>query len=118
MLQPANGLRRLRDLIDRAVGGQLHASLEKPARFTHRGHTMRMTQKSPLVAFALVFWMNDRQERPLKQWDESFLPSELEQQVGRLQYKNARGETVPLVAASYTVFEARRPPIPGRAAGA
>lgn len=103
---------RLRDLIDRAVGGQFHAALDKPARMTHRGHTMRMTQKSPLVAFALVFWMNDRQERPIKQWDELFLPSELEQQVAHLQYKNAAGQTVPLVAASYAVFEARRPPIP------
>ncbi|HKP60189.1 MAG TPA: DUF4105 domain-containing protein [Polyangiales bacterium] len=102
---------RLRDLIDRAIGGQLHAALDHPARYTYRGHTMRMTQKSPLVAFALVFWMNDHQERALKQWDETFLPSELEQQVARAHYKNASGADVPLVAASYSVFEARRPPI-------
>jgi hypothetical protein len=103
---------RLRDLIDRAIGGQFHSALDHPARYTYRGHTMRMTQKSPLVAFALVFWMNDHQERAIKQWDELFLPSELERQVARAHYKNAQGVDLPLVAASYAVYEARRPPIP------
>jgi hypothetical protein len=103
---------RLRDLIDRAVGGQFKSALQGPARMNHRQHTRRYTQKDPFTDFALVFWMNDRQEMRIKQWDELFLPEELEQQVARLRYLDANGVRQPLVAASYTVFQARRPPVP------
>lgn len=103
---------RLRDLIDAAVSGQFKHALDKPARMTFREHTRRFAQKDPLLDFALVFWMNDSMERPLKQWNELYLPSELEAATARTQYTSASGQRVPLVAASYAVFEARRPPIP------
>jgi hypothetical protein len=103
---------RLRDLIDRATGGQFKQALERPGRLTHRQHVRRYAQRDPITDFALIFWMNDKMERPLKPWDETFLPEELEQQVARFHYRNAQGETVPLVAASYSVFEAVRPATP------
>jgi hypothetical protein len=65
-----------------------------------------------VLDFALLFWMNDNMERPIKVWNELFLPGELEQQVAAMKYVDAAGKTVPLVATSYTVFEARRPPVP------
>jgi hypothetical protein len=104
---------RLRDLIDRAVGGQFKRALQAPARMSYRQHTRRYAEKDPLTDFALVFWMNDQMELPIKQWDELFLPEELEQQVAHMQYVNSRGVHVPLVAASYSVFDAERPPAPG-----
>jgi hypothetical protein len=103
---------RLRDLIDRAIGGQFKQALRAPARMSYRQHTRRYAQKDPFTDFALVFWMNDQMEVPIKQWDELFLPAELELQVGRAQYVDAQGRRVPLVAASYDVFEARRLPVP------
>lgn len=105
---------RLRDLIDEAVDGQFHKLLSASARWDYRENTRRYASKDPLLDFALLFWMNDMMERPLKQWDELFLPGELERSVARARYKNADGRTVPLVASSYTVFEARRPPVPDR----
>lgn len=103
---------RLRDLIDVALGGQFARALAEPARLNHRGHTRRYASKDPPVDFALLFWMNDQMERPLKVWDELFLPGELEKQVARVQYLDESGRQQPLVASSYTVFEARRPPVP------
>jgi hypothetical protein len=105
---------RLRDLIDRATGGQFAKALDRPARMTYREHTRRFASKDPLLDFALLFWMNDSMERPLKQWEELYLPSELEMQAARLHYTKPNGQRVPLVAASYSVFEAKRPPIPDR----
>jgi hypothetical protein len=102
---------RLRDLIDRAIGGQFHQFLDHPARLTFREHTRRFASKDPFLDFALVFWMNDMMEKPLKQWNELYLPSELELEVGRAHYTKPSGERVPLAAASYAVFEARRPPV-------
>jgi hypothetical protein len=103
---------RLRDFIDRATDGQFSRALDRPARMTYREHTRRHAQKDPLLDFALLFWMNDSMEKPLKQWEELFLPGELEMQVGRFQYTKPDGTRVPLVAASYAVFEAKREPVP------
>jgi hypothetical protein len=105
---------RLRDLIDRATQGQFAKATGHPARMTYREHTRRFASKDPLLDFALLFWMDDSMEEPLKQWEELYLPSELELQTGRLHYTKPNGQRVPLVAASYSVFEARRPPIPDR----
>ena len=103
---------RLRDLIDRAIGGQFKQALAAPARMTYRQHTRRYAEKDPITDFALIFWMNDQMEMPIKQWDELFLPEELERQVSRMHYVNALGARVPLLAASYSVFDAQRPPAP------
>lgn len=103
---------RLRDLVDEATLGQFKQRLDHPARMSYRQHIRRYAQKSPVPDFALVFWMNDFMERPIKQWDELFLPEELEHQVSRTHYRNAAGASVPLVAASYEVFAADRPPTP------
>ncbi|HEY2733870.1 MAG TPA: DUF4105 domain-containing protein [Polyangiales bacterium] len=103
---------RLRDLIDQAIGGQFKRALSGPARLNYRNQTRRYAQKNPLLDFALVFWMNDEMERPIKQWDELFLPEELEAQVARAHYIDERGQQLPLVAAAYDVFEAKRAPTP------
>ena len=100
---------RLRDIIDSAVGGQFKTALSAPAHFSFRQNTRRYAQQDPVVDFALIFWMNDEMEQPIKQWDELFLPEELEREVAHLQYRDAQGNRVPLVAAKYDVFEASRP---------
>jgi putative effector of murein hydrolase LrgA (UPF0299 family) len=79
---------------------------------TYRQHIRRYAQRDPITDFGLVFWMNNFMERHIKQWDELFLPEELEHQVARLHYRNAEGQSVPLVESSYVVFEAERPAAP------
>lgn len=102
---------RLRDLIDHAIDGQFAKALDHPARMTFRQQTRRYAQKDPLLDFALVFWMNDMMEKPLKQWNELFLPGELEVAVARTQYTKPNGQRVPLAGSTYAVFDARRPPV-------
>jgi len=103
---------RLRDLIDEAIDGQFMRALGHPARMSYRQHIRRYAQRDPVTDFALVFWMNNFMERPIKQSDELFLPEELEHQVARMHYRNQAGQSQPLVATSYTVFEADRPAAP------
>lgn len=104
---------RLRDLIDLAVAGQFKEGLEHAARMTYRQHIRRYAERDPITDFGLVFWMNDFMERHIKQWDELFLPEELEHQVARAHYRNALGQTVALVESSYVVYEAEgRTPAP------
>jgi hypothetical protein len=103
---------KLRDLIDAAVDGQLDHEFAGPARLTWRGHTRRYTQQDPIVHMALLLWMNDSMERPLRRFDEAFLPDELERLVAEAEITDEQGHRVPLLKRSFSVFEAVRPPVP------
>jgi hypothetical protein len=103
---------RLRDAIDKAVGGQFHATLAGPARMTLRNHTRRFTHVGPVVSMVLDYWMNDEIDQPITRWDESFLPDELEAQVAAFSYKNAQGQEVPLVAKHEVWASTTRSPAP------
>ena len=60
----------------------------------------------------LLLWMNDSMERPIRRYDEAFLPGELEKLVDQASYTDEHGKTVPLVHLRYTVFAAHRDPVP------
>lgn len=103
---------KLRDLIDSTLDGQLRKQFSGPSRLSLRDHTRRYTQNDPIVNMLLLLWMNDSMERPLRQYDEAYLPDELERLVLTAQYVNEQGQRVPLAGRSYSVFEAMRPKTP------
>jgi len=109
---------KVRDMIDAAVGGQLRELGKSPARFTYRGHTRRYTQQDPIIHMLLLYWMNDSMERPIQRWDESFLPDELERLVDSAYYRDESGHDVKLTKLGYTVFQARRAPVPEKPSAA
>jgi hypothetical protein len=97
---------RIRDLLDRHLGGALHARSEVPARLTYRDHTRRLTVDSPVLFFALDLALGPLIDRPLSEWDEMFLPSRVEAKLEQLQ--TSTGE--PLVRRRFSMFEAKRTP--------
>jgi hypothetical protein len=103
---------KLRDLIDEALDGELKAQNEGPARFTYRGHTARYTERDPFVNLLLTLWMNDSMERPIRIYDQAFLPDELERLVAHSHYRDAGGQEASLVGSDYTLYAARRPKVP------
>jgi len=103
---------KLRDLLDEALDGQLKAQNEGPARFTYRGHTARYTEHDPFTNLLLTLWMNDSMERPIRAYDQAFLPDELERLVSAAHYRDATGQDVKLVRTAYTLFAAKRVPVP------
>jgi hypothetical protein len=108
-----NCVTRLRDAIDKAVGGQLHAATSGPGRMTLRDHTRRYSAVSPPMSVLLDFLMNDEIDKPITRWQEAFLPDELERQVAELQVKGEDGQLRPLVSKAFSVYEARdRPATP------
>lgn len=102
---------KLRDLINEALGGQLLKANSGRGLFTFRGDTRRYTEHDPIIYFLLMLWMNDSMEKPIRRYDEAFLPQELERLVASLKYEDG-GKQVPLVKQHYTVFEAHRDPVP------
>ena len=108
-----NCVTRLRDALDKVLGGQLHAATSGPGRMTLRDHTRRYTSVGPAMSVLLDFLMNDEIDKPTTRWQEAFLPDELERQLADLQVVGEGGQRHPLVARAFSVYEAQgRPAIP------
>lgn len=106
---------RLRDLIDKAVGGQLKAATEEPSGFTLRDHTRRHAHHHPAMDLLLMFMMNDSIDEPISPWEEMFLPGELEKVLKDFKYIDPEGEEVALVSEELVYAEDTiREPIPER----
>ncbi|HEY0095190.1 MAG TPA: DUF4105 domain-containing protein [Archangium sp.] len=105
-----NCVTRLRDGIDKVLGGQLHQAMSGPGRMTLRDHTRRYTDIGPAMSLLLDFLMNDEIDRPVTRWQEAFLPDELERQVAELQLVGEDGQKRPLVAKTIPVYEAQGRP--------
>ncbi|MBN1834693.1 MAG: hypothetical protein JW820_02520, partial [Spirochaetales bacterium] len=107
---------RVRDVIDKAVDGQLFAATNAPAELTLRQATRRFTARHPGMDWLLMFLMSDSIDRPVTQWEQMFLPLELERYVGALVDTDGHGVDRPLVASERTYHEAQGfAPIPDRA---
>ena len=97
---------RIRDVLDRHLGGALKAASGGSARLTYRDHTRRLTVDSPPLFFALDLALGPLIDRPISEWEEMFLPARVEAKLG--QMRTERGE--PLVRRRISLFEARREP--------
>jgi hypothetical protein len=103
---------KVRDVIDRAVGGRLHEAARGPARFTFRQHTLRLTADDLLLYLGLDVAMGDLIDKPIMVWEEMFLPAEVEESVRLVTVPGPNGEEQrPLVAAEFTLLEAHRAPV-------
>jgi hypothetical protein len=68
---------RVRDAIDRVIGGQIRAQAQKPARMSFRAHTERLVADDALLYAALDVAIGRGTDSPIAFWDEGFLPSRL-----------------------------------------
>ncbi len=107
---------RVRDAIDRALGGQLKTILTGiQSDETYRSHTERLTYTDPLTYTGLQLAMGNPIDHPLTAWEESFIPMELRKWVRQTKVRGEHGQEIPLVVRSVTYFEAARAPLPDEA---
>ncbi len=103
---------RIRDAIDKAFDGQFKPQTDDTGRFTLRGHVRRHAQHVPYIDFVLMLWMNDQIDTEIREWDEMFLPAELEQNLAESTWTPKGGEPRPMVSKSWTVYASDRDPLP------
>ncbi|OJT18019.1 hypothetical protein BO221_41730 [Archangium sp. Cb G35] len=106
-----NCVTRLRDAIDKVVGGQFHQAMSGPGRMTLRDHTRRYSDVGPAMGLLLDFLMNDEIDKPVTRWQEAFLPDELERQAAELQVVGEDGQKHPLVAKTINIYAAQGRPV-------
>ena len=97
---------RVRDLLDRELDGAFYKNNDRPARWTLREHTRRHTHRSYLMDWLLMFLMNDSIDKPIRQWDEMFLPTELERDIAAMMITGNDGKTRPLVLENQLYYQA------------
>ncbi|MCC6809377.1 MAG: DUF4105 domain-containing protein [Deltaproteobacteria bacterium] len=100
---------RVRDAIDRVIGGALRATATAPVGETFRSHTRRLTQDDLPEYLALDIVMGDFIDKPITLWEEQFLPIKVYEGVQRVVLHRPEGD-VPLVKSQRALALA-----PGRA---
>jgi len=70
---------RVRDALDYALDGRLHAQLSAPSQgLTYRSEAVRLGAPSWWMGLAMHFALGPYADRPLSRWDEAFIPERLQ----------------------------------------
>nr|WP_230474654.1 DUF4105 domain-containing protein [Dyella monticola] len=89
---------RVRDALDRALGGVIKAQLTKlPGGMTYRQQTIRLMSAQPWLMLILDLGLGPYADQPLNAWQESFLPDELQKNISGITLSDGHGGTQPLV---------------------
>jgi len=97
---------RVRDALDRAVGGAIKAQTSSlPAGTTFRFHTQRLTTNDIPIYTAIQIATGRGADEPLSAWEEMFLPFKLREHLRAVRVPDDSGHMVPLVKAEETVYE-------------
>jgi len=108
---------RVRDIIDKASLGALHAGAQSPAALTWRQHTQRLTAGDPWVYAGLYLAMGPLIDQPITRWEEMFLPAKVEEGVAAAGLGGAAGPVM-LLRADRAPPDAAPPRWAGRLAAA
>jgi hypothetical protein len=87
-----------RDAIDQTVDGRVHATLSKiPAGTTYRWQFLRCTADVPWLYVFLDYSLGQSVDRPLSDWEDSFLPGQLADHLNLVQVPGPDGKLGPLI---------------------
>ena len=107
---------RVRDALDRALGGSLqNYAGSRATGKTYRFHTQRLTANDPVVYTGLLLGLGHPVDREISAWDEMFLPLSLRDHIRNVTVRSADGTQVPAVRSEQTLFESTDddpPPVP------
>jgi hypothetical protein len=103
---------RVRDAIDRVLGGRLRAETEGVSSgSTFRSHTRRLTTNDLPIYTGLNMGLGSPVDREISRWEEMFLPLKLREHLREMTTVDASGAVVPLVRAEITLFQSTREPV-------
>lgn len=101
---------KVRDALDRALGGALRAATVSRSRgFTFRMHALRLTAADFWLATGIHAGLGPFADRGVSLWEEMFVPMEVERRVRELRVRDDAGKEVPLVASERRIAEAGFP---------
>jgi hypothetical protein len=101
---------RLRDALDRALGGALRTGATAVRTdLTFRSESVRLTAPSPFAQAGIDLALGPRADAPLTAWESMFIPMRLRDYLRTMTVPGPDGTTVPFVAEERVLYAARRP---------
>jgi hypothetical protein len=101
---------RVRDALDRALGGQIREASDTIATgTTYRWHTRRLLKQDRAAYAGIELGLGHPADRPISAWEEMFLPVPMHDVFNRIRVRDvATHAPVPLVESDREVFRATR----------
>lgn len=100
---------RVRDVLDRVVGGQLGKRFRnEPTGTSYRTHTRRLTQVDPLLYTGMDFLLGSPGDAPIAVWEEMFLPMTLRDAIRDFEIVDSAGVARPLVLSEQVLIPTTR----------
>ncbi|NUS39990.1 MAG: DUF4105 domain-containing protein [Lysobacter sp.] len=104
---------RVRDALDRALGGQLHEQLAGRSRGnTYRSEAVRLASPAPWMWLGFDIGLGPFADTPLSRWEEAFVPMRLADSLREARLADGH----PLVVAETRLLPHRLAPEPAEAA--
>ncbi len=103
---------RVRDLLDRVLGGVLEDTFGGVETGTsYRHHTRRLTQVDPLIYTGMDMLLGTPTDQPISVWEEMFLPLTLRDEIRSVVVTRDDGTTTPLVLSEEVAVSSTRSPV-------
>ena len=97
---------RVRDALDRVLGGAIRAATDTVATgTTYRSHTRRLLAPAPLAYTGTQLALGSPTDVELSLWEAMFVPMEMQRAIRDIEIMAPDGATRPLVKAEYTLHE-------------
>jgi hypothetical protein len=100
---------RVRDIVDRAIGGRMQRAPAVPASMSYRAHTQRLVADDPLLYVGLDLAVGRETDSQVTFWDEGWLPERLHALFAETTVSHD-GQTLPLIRSEQTLLTSRFPP--------
>lgn len=102
---------RLRDALDRALGGLLAREMRtERTALTHRGETLRLVEGMGWTQAGMDVALGHPADVPMTTWEAAFVPMRLRDRLRTIRVPGPAGTPVPLVAREEVLYESTRPP--------
>jgi hypothetical protein len=100
---------RVRNLLDRVLGGQLEGQFAAmPSGTSYRDQTRRLTQVDPLIYTGMDLLLGSPTDEPISVWGEMFIPMTLRDEVRTVTLLQPDGTVGPLVMNEVVAVESSR----------
>ena len=105
---------RIRDALDRVLGGAIRRYAEQPSGFTWREETRRLNQHNAFLYSGLMFGLGQPVDEEMSRWEQMFLPIRLSEHLDSVRVAGPDGALRPVVRLKQVISEGGRWPVPAR----
>ena len=103
---------RVRDALDRVLGGAIQAQSSGQASGNFRFHTQRLVAADKPIYLGLALIEGQPVDRANSRWEEMFLPLALREHLRDVKVPDSTGALVPLVKREDVLYESTAFPVP------